>query len=290
MSRSKRKPGPQRAEGPKVDEELAATSIWQKFRAPYDIPDVVLAQIIADWTRLLVDRDVRCQYEYPGGFWHDFVPIESLIWYVGSKTLFFSKMHNCDEDRVRAWLDHIREGQQCTYRTQNGRRCQDKSQGARERNSPTRFVAGETDRCFRHQETGIYGIGENVAWKDLIRRGAHLGNYGKGWTEFPCLAITKSGLTFNVPALGAYKIEAGRYLAVLYDEERRLLGFKTAETNGDFENACKVTPLSKGAKGVKIHATLIAKTFPDCVGHAYRLQLNAGERIIECDLSPGNMV
>jgi hypothetical protein len=85
----------------------------------------------------------------------------------------------------------------------------------------------------------------------------------------------------------------GMALQVGKDLEQRKVGFKIVTADEDRAQNYLVLA-NKGNKSAKsamrVGAKWPAKLFPDCVGCAYRAQLNPGQRIIEVLLSPENRI
>ena len=133
-----------------------------------------------------------------------------------------------------------------------------------------------------------------MSWEEIRSKGKGVvGCYGEMWNKVPCVSVGKCGLTFNFVAAEAFGIERGQYMRILFDPDRRVLGFKRCVNDEDLVGSYKVS-LSGHGKITKsdtfhIHCDEIGKKCPDCIGHAYRAHLNAGERVIETELSSTNM-
>lgn len=117
--------------------------------------------------------------------------------------------------------------------------------------------------------------------------------YGNNWDKYPAIAVNKGGFTVNAMAAETFGMKAGQYVRVAMHSERRAVGFKVVPNGDSLIGAIKIQPNSggnKGSKTLKIQCAPIARKIPDCHRRAYRAHLNAGERIIEVDLSPDNML
>lgn len=120
-------------------------------------------------------------------------------------------------------------------------------------------------------------------------------SYGSDWMRYPCVAVTRQGVTFNNLFLEAF-LSDRRSVIVLIDKERRFIAFKTPgaqDVNDSTVFNVRSHSKSKNSKkgngsGAALAHKVIPTTFPDLVGMAFRAHLNAGERIIEVDLSPTN--
>ncbi len=132
-----------------------------------------------------------------------------------------------------------------------------------------------------------------MTWTQILihQRGR---NHIKGWLEYPAMRVGKGTVSFNTKAAEAYGLKSGDFVSFYIDRERGRVGIKCINGIEDQERFGFKLRFSakKGSKGksgtVVTGCTMVAKRFPDCVGRAFRLQLNTGERIIEADMSPDN--
>lgn len=108
----------------------------------------------------------------------------------------------------------------------------------------------------------------------------------EAWKQHPCVAVNKSGITFNHQFASAYGVEKGSRLQVLIDRDNFKLGFKRASDSPEDDGAYRVQAHSGGGKSLlNVHVKAVTQTFPDRVGHVFRAMLNNGERVIEVDLN-----
>lgn len=113
----------------------------------------------------------------------------------------------------------------------------------------------------------------------------------QGWIQFPAVAFTKHGITFNLPFLAAFGLRRGNRIMFGFDLLSRKLGIKILAQGDPVECGYKVQANAASLDGHTLNVACkgLVTTLPaDCRGRSYRAQLNPGERVIEIDLTPQN--
>ena len=133
-----------------------------------------------------------------------------------------------------------------------------------------------------------------MAWEKMtsLKRG-RLGTYGPDWRALPSIAVNKSGISFNGPAVEMFGLIPGKRIDVLYDSESRKLGFRLVGIKEPVEGSFVLSNVKVGVKSqqvTKISVQRFIKRIPDCIGHAFRLFLNSKTGIIEAGLATDNML
>ena len=135
-----------------------------------------------------------------------------------------------------------------------------------------------------------------MAWKQVELRSRTRG-HSPGWLEYPAMSVGKNSVAINLKAVEAYGLKAGDFVSFYTDKERGKVGIKCINGMEDQERfgyKLRIGQKRDVQQGKRKKGTLttgcsaVPKAFPDCVGRAFRLQLNTGERIIEADMSPDN--
>lgn len=137
-----------------------------------------------------------------------------------------------------------------------------------------------------------------MAWEELINRIAYCGlTRGKEWLERPCVRIGKTRLTFNKQFVDVFAKGSLKGLYLLFDEDRRAIGFKVPSKDQIERDAgwytvgtdtyVRKSPVASCA-GYMNGCDRILSRITDCIGKTYRAELNPKDRIIEVVLSPEN--
>lgn len=127
-----------------------------------------------------------------------------------------------------------------------------------------------------------------MAWEPIRPRGfRNLTIYGIEWTTIPCVAIRKTGFTFNKHFMFNFGIEIPSYIKIFADKEKLILGFKRSdEASGAYRFTATNAKTQKGT--ALVNCKEIGLLFPKYIGHAYKARLNTESQIIEVELSQDN--
>jgi len=134
---------------------------------------------------------------------------------------------------------------------------------------------------------------DRVMWEQIAKNAVGpSGHWGSEWHVSPCIALTKTTLSFNYPSQEAYGIKAGGEFSLHIDKDSRKFGIRLENTtdgsNFIFRRSSKN---SKHKKAVVVaNNKLLTKVWPDAVGRAYRTFLDRDTKIIEVSVSPENVV
>jgi len=131
---------------------------------------------------------------------------------------------------------------------------------------------------------------------EIIRKGAG-GNNSRNlreWTERPCVGIGKTVLSFNKCFEDMFAGGSLTALYVLFDEERRTVGFKVPSKDQIERDSGWYAVGRNGKKSSHNRVYLngcpkLLRRIRDCVPNVYRATLNPEGRIIEVRLHPENM-
>lgn len=135
-------------------------------------------------------------------------------------------------------------------------------------------------------------------WEIISPRTRGVSGYrGKLWKEVPCVAVKKSGFTFN-RVFAEMFIKNSLQVMVLKDEENpRNLGFKIVPRGDECPEAYVLTnPNAATKKGKKkpsqyyaVNSSRFTQHLKDCWTHYYRAhQCSANEQLILCEFAEHN--
>ena len=132
-------------------------------------------------------------------------------------------------------------------------------------------------------------------WQKVTKGVTGRGAKPDSWYTVPGISLGKTTIAFNEAFQSAYmngKKSVGAFM--FFDLESRKIGFKIASPEeierGDGVFNIALTSKNKKSKSVYLASKKAGDKFPDCLGKQFRCHLNAGERIIEVDLSPDNIM
>lgn len=128
-------------------------------------------------------------------------------------------------------------------------------------------------------------------WTNIPRAGQGPGaKYGPAWVAVPAVAFTLNGITFNRKFHEAFIKDANQ---ILLSFSGRTLGIKIVKRGEEQADAFNLTPVNSTREKQHydrrhVSTKQVGQRFPDCVGLAYRAQMNGTETIIEVELSNDN--
>ena len=130
-----------------------------------------------------------------------------------------------------------------------------------------------------------------MAWTQLKAYPTGYNAYGLEWREVPCAAISRSGISFNEPAIKMMHVTETTIINILVDKDARKIAFKIAASDEDRSAGWSLRQRSKRIRSNTSRISCgLSKIFPDAVGCAYRLHKQPGDRIVEMVVAPSNCV
>lgn len=128
-----------------------------------------------------------------------------------------------------------------------------------------------------------------MSWEQIEKNGIGRGSIRpKAWKEVPCMALNKTGMSFNDQFIEAYGCQEGMLMLVFIDRQGFKIGFRKCDISDGSAVGYKIQARDgDGRRGKTNYMSCqkAIKAFPDRIGYVYRARLNAGERIIEVDLN-----
>lgn len=126
-----------------------------------------------------------------------------------------------------------------------------------------------------------------MTWEVLEKKRFGSGvDYGPDWESRPCVAITKTGVSFNKCFCETFSVAPGSGLCIHIDKKNRRLGFKSPAGEHEEQNAFRVQGDRKGKKSTLfIGVPRVARLFADALGKAFVAKMNVGQHVIEVDLN-----
>ncbi len=112
------------------------------------------------------------------------------------------------------------------------------------------------------------------------------GCYGEAWMTKPCLAISKSGITFNSLAVRAFGLHHGTYCRIAFGAGGALIGFRVLSKVDSTLGAARIATNNKSSPNASTNISNmgLGKRLAQYVGHVCELVTERESHMIVAQL------